>query len=246
MSDEVKRLEKLKADIVEERRKLKDEKEKAAAKEMVTSVSIAINQSGLKIYTTDGRLINSISWAELNEMKEQVTNDNVLITESSASSQTRFRETFQTFLEFCNTLYLPPEVENIPEGIVNNNNVDPNTRAFLDMIIHYEKYFEKNTQWKVPITRFLKWMCYLFKEDALMRERIGWMVWWWIVKHGNKLVLWESQFDPKHWTPYSDSDIMRDVEGPILTKPLTDIEQNEVARINEERMKEGVTKHEKV
>jgi hypothetical protein len=243
MSDEKARLEKMRQEIAAERKKLKDEREATAngTPLLIDSVSIAVHNTGLKLYTTDGRLINSLTWEELNEMKAQITSENFLMTESSASPQTLFRETFQNFLYFCNTLYLPKEIEDVPESIVNNPQIDPNTRAFLDMVIHYEKYFEKNPQWKRPLTRFLKWMCYLYKEDALVRERIGWMFWWWIVKHGNKLIMWESSYDPKHWTPYTDGDIMRDIEGPKLATPLTPEEEKEVMKKNEEMMKNAVT-----
>lgn len=68
------------------------------------------------------------------------------------------------------------------------------------------------------------------------------MFWWWIVKHGNKMVLWDSQYDPKHWTPYTDGDIMRDVIGPVVAKPLTEGEQNDIMRRNEEAMRNGSDK----
>jgi hypothetical protein len=245
MSD-MERLQQLKAEIVEQRRLMKQEKDEAALSkgkgEMIDAVSIAIHSSGLKLYTMDGRLINSLTWPELDEMRKEAKPDNYLVTEGKASPQVLFRESFQNFLYFCNNLYLPPELETLSPELVNNPQIDPNTRAFIDMIIHYEMFFEKNEQWKKSLGRFMKWMCFLFKEDGLMRERLGWMFWWWIVKHGNKMVLWDSQYDPKHWTPYTDGDIMRDVIGPVVAKPLTEGEQNDIMRRNEEAMRNGSDK----
>jgi hypothetical protein len=238
LKEEMERLLKLKAEIIEERKQLKEEKERAekAPTGIIDTVSITITQNAIKLYTVDGRLINSITWDDLDEMKRTTAPDSYNVTEASAGPQALFRETFQNFIEFCNHIYLPPEVENITPDLANNPNIDPNTRAFLDMVIHYQDHFEKNNQWKPAFVRFFKWMCFLFKEDKLIRERVGWLFWWFIVKHGNKMILWEPAFDPRHWSPVTDENILEMVSGPIITPPLTEEQKMEVVRINEERM----------
>ena len=240
-------VERLKKIILDQRKEIKELKEKdTSCPTLIESVAIAVQHTGLKLYTTDGKLINSITWEDLDQMRKQTSKDSYLMTEGKVSPQTQFRETFQNFLAFCNSVYLPPEIENIPPELINNEGIDPNTRAFLDMVIHYEKYFEKNENFRTPFTRFLKWMCYLFKEDHLMRERVGWMFWWWIVKHGNKLILWESMFDPRHWAPFTDTDIDISVTGPQLATPLSPEKQMEVMVMNEKLMKENLIKVEEM
>lgn len=184
----------------------------------VQKIETSITNIGIEIRNDRGQMLESLTWVELEDMKKKVGPANFLHIEGHVGQDILIRYAFQAFVDFCNKLPEIPGLEEIKVEMLQDSKIDLNTRAILEAISRYERS-EKNEEWRVAFSRFFKYIAFLYRFDDVMRGRIGWFLWWFIVKNGNFCWLMSTEFDPQNWKPVRNEEMMARIVGPCLMEP---------------------------